>query len=103
MDGDVPPVNLDFEGVAGALASRRAVAACQVCGENEWRPMGQLGNLIATLPLATLHAEPLSTPDGERGVLPVYVLTCWNCGFVRLHSTTVVNEAATEATDEPQE
>ena len=94
MDGDRPPVNLDFEGVADALAARKASPDCPICGQNEWRPTGQLGNFIGTLPLVTLDLEPLLDPEGNKPFLPVYILTCWNCGFVRLHNTTVVNEAA---------
>jgi hypothetical protein len=56
----------------------------------------RLGNILISLPAVTPHGELVSGPDGELGGINAFVLTCKNCGFIRLHAEQVLS-------DEPHE
>lgn len=61
---------------------------CESCGHNEWAPLDGA---------AVLPAQRTRVPFVEHR-LPVYVLGCVNCGFVRLYIKEAVDEWLKETT-----
>jgi hypothetical protein len=75
-------------------------AECPVCGGQEWQRLGDLGNLLVTLPAATIHGDAVANGD-EIGTLAAFPFSCTACGFVRMHACQVLVRLATQAGLEP--
>jgi hypothetical protein len=89
------PWHTDSERVADLLQARGARGECPVCGENRWESVGELANLMVSLPLSTPGGQMVQA--GVQGRMyqqgiSCYVLVCGNCGFVRLHSAGMIEE-----------
>jgi hypothetical protein len=95
MGGNPGQPGLDYEWAEVVLASVKASALCPFCGENEWAPPGDLGNLFIHLTAVDLEGTTLRDGGGTGGML-VYSWACTNCGFIRLHSHAILEEKARE-------
>jgi hypothetical protein len=93
LDSDKP--RLEYQGAVEALNERGARVERPICGETGWGSVGSLGNLLATLPAITPHGEVVGTSDSLGGI-NAFVLTCRNCGFIRLHAEQVLSNDPTD-------
>jgi hypothetical protein len=65
-----------------------------------WIPLGQLKNIAGFLHANIAEGEILGTDDNPAGVRG-YVWTCVQCGFVRMHATSVLDAVTSEETNDP--
>lgn len=86
--------------VWGVLHRRGASIVCPVCGFNEWKGFGELGNLHVALPSVLPTGELMHLPD-QTGAVPAYLFGCARCGFLRLHSKQIVDDEFTGPEQKP--
>ena len=82
---------MDYEQAALVIASAKALPHCLLCGVNDWMPHGDLGNVLVHLPGATLDGTSLRA-TGATGGIVAFAWTCGNCGHIKLHSHTVLEQ-----------
>lgn len=68
------------------LQERCRTAVCTQCGQNQWnvRLPPPIPGYVIALPLDARKNGDKDT--ATLAVLPIAVLTCENCGFVRMHA-----------------
>ena len=66
-----------------------------MCGADDWRSPGALGNLLAFVPTVTLDGQPVSTSTSQGG-FTAYMWACGRCGFVRMHATAYLDPESRE-------
>jgi len=89
--GDVSPKELLINAL-DSVKQKTAGRHCPFCGHPKWlietnpddTPFGQLVGATVPAP-AYLVTDPRDLPSPA---IPTLVLTCENCGFVRLHNLT---------------
>ncbi|MFI5338729.1 MAG: hypothetical protein ACHQ7N_02685 [Candidatus Methylomirabilales bacterium] len=69
------------EKLARMLQEKNVVAECSRCGTNEWYT-----DLLA-LPVLSY---PVTGPQVSRSDVPVFSLTCRNCGWIAMHSVKIL-------------
>ncbi|WP_397586654.1 hypothetical protein [Sphingobium fuliginis] len=70
------------------LQARGASATCSSCGKNNWNvPTDQ--SLTLALPINQSGTFSMPPPS-----VPVRILICGNCGFVRMHAVGAVDPEA---------
>jgi uncharacterized Zn finger protein len=69
------------------LLRKGAQLACPFCGQEQWGLIGRPGE-TTVMPMTTA---------GQH--YPLYTLVCMNCGFVRSHVASVVDDATRETID----
>ena len=89
---------MNKEQLLSILSRKSAERACPFCGTNEWiaetKPSD--GGELAVVAVVS-RGPPFVEPDGSvRGQAQLrhdaYMLTCTNCGFIRLHNTSFIDE-----------
>lgn len=90
MEGQADP-EFDYEDARRELGARGATGACPFCGGRKWGDLGELGNLLVTLPAATSTGD-IVFAGGQLGGISAFALTCSNCGFVRLHAERILSD-----------
>ena len=73
------PFELDKSKVVDALSDRGASVVCVSCGKNDWIFLDNAGLL------------PEWSNKFPLAGVPIVVLACKNCGYVRTHSLAVLN------------
>ena len=86
-----PLDDVDYERLQRLLAERGSTAPCPFCGHGQWSAGGKLMNMGVYLPLTDASWQ-LLRGDGEQRGSPAYLLTCTNCGFVRMHNPAEIKE-----------
>jgi predicted RNA-binding Zn-ribbon protein involved in translation (DUF1610 family) len=95
VDGEPPP-EFDYESVTSLLAARGVTKDCASCLRTvDWVPLGPLGNVLFSIPLADLAGTDL-VMTGQRTVLLGFAFVCPNCGFIRLYSRKALTQIANE-------
>ena len=77
---------MDYKTLNDRLLEKGARADCAMCGENDWRGLGEGDE-------AELVAVPTPVPGGGYAAgygHGAYGWACNNCGFVRLHAVIVL-------------
>lgn len=78
------------EDVIEFLTDKKAIATCISCGENDWEIIIRVGNNQEMLPALLLHTtKSFSLPPPA---LPLVVMGCRNCAFMRAHSLTLIQD-----------
>lgn len=78
----------DSARLTGFLKKRAAFTACPSCGKDQWQ--------FLTTPDHTAAVPLIQDDDGwiaPPARVPVYVLICRNCAFVRMHAKIDVDRA----------
>lgn len=98
MSEDGKPLRHDAAGhVARFFAKVHARSQCPFCGQTSWLVTDVHGEAPAISYYPMVEGQPQQPGLLGREALaaiPVYALTCRNCGFLRLHNRTVVDDAA---------
>lgn len=83
--------NLDTRDVYLSVLNRIKTSKCPFCENTDWyiETSGQHG-LMPPLTPAFIPKDPRAY-FGIPPSIPVLVLTCSNCGFVRMHNITFLN------------
>ena len=69
--------NVTYDDVVAFLGAKGANAVCPICTSSQWT--------------VTDPASALQIPsNGITGATPVVVITCNNCGYVRMHSLITI-------------
>lgn len=75
---------LTIEDIAGYFDAKRAFEKCPQCAANAWEaPDPGVTGLSDLMLVPAVRGLPLST-------IPALVLTCLNCGFLRMHSAILI-------------
>ncbi len=74
--------------LTGFLKKRQAQTACPSCGKDQWQFLTPPEH-TAAVPLVQDNGGWVSPPAR----VPVYILVCRNCAFVRMHAKINVDEA----------
>lgn len=85
----------ELEHVESALKKAGASEKCPFCGNTDWALAGE-GRSYFALPSLNVAASPPQI----FGFAPVYVMFCTQCGFMRAHARSILDQAG--KSDEPQ-
>lgn len=78
--------------IAGVLLARDALHACPMCSHKTWTTTLGEGSPV-------IYAET-GTPGTPQRTMPVQLLVCEKCGFVRMHSTKTLEDIEKTLADE---
>jgi hypothetical protein len=77
----------DNETIRRALDAKGALGECPACGASDpW----EAAEWPTTLTPVDLERKVVLAPTGEMQSLVFFVVGCNNCGFARLHRTTIL-------------
>lgn len=89
---------MNKEQLNAILSDKNSDRACPFCGTNEWIAETDRGDEaeLATVAVVSMGPNFVNADGSVRGRTQIrheaYMMTCTNCGFMRLHNKSTINE-----------
>lgn len=79
--------HISFDDLSRFFLDRKVVAACELCGSNDWSTHDNTDGSVPSL----IYTSKYFGDESTRNVSTIYMMSCLNCANMRLFNREIIS------------